>query len=59
MSPLVAAIVAFVEAMITIEPTVATEIEALLARLKSSSTTPLAPQVASDTAALEKELEAK
>ena len=59
MSPLVAAIVALVEAMISIEPAVATEIEALLARLKSTSTAPLVPQVTADTAALESELEGK
>jgi hypothetical protein len=58
-SPLVAAIVALVEAMITIEPTVATEIEARLARLKSTSTAPLVPQVTADTAAIEAELEGK
>jgi len=57
-SPLVAAIVSLVEAAIAIEPSVVTEVETLLARLKGNSS-PLAPQVTADTAALEAVLEAK
>lgn len=59
-----AAILALVEAAITAAPALITDVEALVSKLKANasggdpSTTPLAPQVIADTAALVAALQA-
>jgi hypothetical protein len=46
-----------IEAVATETPAIIADVEALVARLKAPTTTPLTPQVTADTAALEEELE--